>query len=72
MQELCKPFNYAKVASTRPLDVHNFVGQEPSGRGSNALSLDMNSKHNWWLGWELTSGLEPLKDTGKGTLDPPF
>jgi len=48
MQSLCKTMNYSlAVTSSGPRLVHQYVGQEPSGRGTSALSLDNNKMpHN--------------------------
>jgi len=48
MQGLGKPLNYAvAVTELGPKRVHDFVGQEPSGRGTAALSVDKNRQpHN--------------------------
>lgn len=46
-QSVSKAFNYAIAASELGADyVHQYVGQEPSGRLFNEICLDNNSKFN--------------------------
>lgn len=52
IQSCSKVFNYAKALHELGADtVHNYVGQEPSGRQFNELTLDYNSGHLLGLGW---------------------
>ena len=45
-QSSSKPFTYAVCLNELGRDtVHQYVGQEPSGRMFNELSLDNNSEH---------------------------
>ena len=46
LQSCSKPFTYAVCLNELGSDiVHQYVGQEPSGRMFNELSLDFNSKN---------------------------
>ena len=47
LQSTSKPFTYAACLNELGSDlVHQYVGQEPSGRMFNELSLDFNSKNS--------------------------
>ena len=46
LQSCCKPLNYAlAVSDMGAVNVHHYVGQEPSGRSFNELTLDHNSRY---------------------------
>ena len=46
LQSTSKALNYAMAVSDMgPTKVHKYVGQEPSGRSFNELTLDHNSKY---------------------------
>ncbi len=48
IQSTSKPLNYAlAISDLRSSRVHKYVGQEPSGRSFNELTLDYNSTSPW-------------------------
>ena len=50
IQSCCKPLNYALAVSEMGANrVHDFFGQEPSGRSFNELTLDHRSKSNMFV-----------------------
>ena len=49
LQSTSKPLNYALALSDMGSNrVHDFVGQEPSGRSFNELTLDHNREYTLW------------------------
>ena len=50
LQSCSKPFTYAVGLNELGADeVHGYVGQEPSGRMFNELTLDFNSKYSMFM-----------------------